>query len=81
MSDKPRGLAALDPERRREIASLGGKAAHRQGVAHQFTPEEAAEAGGKGGRVSQATGRGHRFTAETAREAGRKGGQRRGKGS
>ena len=46
-----RGLAALDPEKRREIQSLGGRAAHRLGKAHKFTPEEAREAGKKGGRA------------------------------
>jgi len=29
-----RGFAALDPEKQREIARLGGKAAHAQGKAH-----------------------------------------------
>lgn len=45
---KPRGLAALPPERRREIASQGGRAAHKAGTAHEFTPEEARIAGRKG---------------------------------
>ncbi len=48
-----RGFAAMDPERQREIASEGGKAAHESGNAHEFTSEEAREAGRKGG---QATG-------------------------
>jgi general stress protein YciG len=39
-----RGLANVSPERRREIASKGGKAAHAQGKAHVFTSEEAREA-------------------------------------
>ena len=49
-----RGFAALDPARQREIASLGGKAAHASGRAHQFTSEEAREAGRKGGQASGA---------------------------
>jgi len=49
MSNKPRGLAALSPEKRREIASKGGKAAHEYGKAHTFTPAEARAAGRKGG--------------------------------
>jgi general stress protein YciG len=49
---KPRGLAALSPERRREIAALGGKAAHAQGKAHRFTSQEAKAAGQRGGKVS-----------------------------
>jgi general stress protein YciG len=48
-----RGFAGMDPARQREIASLGGRAAHELGVAHQFTPEEAAAAGRKGGRARQ----------------------------
>ena len=36
-----RGFAGLDPERRREIARMGGRAAHELGRAHEFTPEEA----------------------------------------
>ena len=46
-----RGFASMAPERQREIASLGGRAAHREGTAHEFTPEEAREAGRKGGAV------------------------------
>lgn len=49
---KPKGFATLTPERRREIASQGGKAAHALGKAHQFTPAEARAAGRKGGRSS-----------------------------
>lgn len=48
-----RGFAAMDQERQREIASLGGKAAHASGNAHEFTSEEAREAGRKGGRSRQ----------------------------
>lgn len=39
----------MTPERQREIASAGGKAAHAKGTAHQFTPDEARKAGRKGG--------------------------------
>jgi general stress protein YciG len=49
-----RGFAAMDPERQREIASHGGRAAHRSGNAHEFDSAEAREAGRKGGQaVSQ----------------------------
>jgi uncharacterized protein len=48
-----RGFAAMDRERQREIAREGGKAAHRQGVAHRWTSEEAREAGRKGGERSR----------------------------
>ncbi len=49
-----RGFASMDEAKQRAIASKGGKAAHRQGTAHEFTPEEARAAGRKGGeRVSR----------------------------
>jgi hypothetical protein len=44
-----RGFAALSIEQRRRIASMGGKAAHEKGTAHQFTTEEAVAAGKKRG--------------------------------
>ncbi|HXG11515.1 MAG TPA: KGG domain-containing protein [Gemmataceae bacterium] len=70
-----RGFAAMDPEKQRQIASMGGKAAHQKGTAHEFTPEEAREAGRKGGQAAHQRGRAHVFTSEEARRAGRKGGQ------
>ena len=53
-----RGFAAMDEDKQREIASMGGKAAHQKGTAHEFTPEEAKEAGRKGGRARQGTDEG-----------------------
>lgn len=47
-----RGFAAMDPERQREIAREGGRAAHQSGNAHEFTSEEARAAGRKGGQAS-----------------------------
>ena len=47
--EKKLGLASVSPERRREIARMGGLAAHAKGKAHRFTSEQAAEAGRKGG--------------------------------
>ena len=44
-----RGFASMDPERQRQIASRGGKAAHASGNAHKFNATEAREAGRKGG--------------------------------
>jgi len=44
-----RGFASMDPAKQREIARKGGKAAHEQGVAHEWNPEEARMAGRKGG--------------------------------
>ncbi len=45
-----RGFAAMDAEKQREIARKGGRAAHEQGVAHQWNSEEARSAGKKGGQ-------------------------------
>jgi len=47
-----RGFAAMSPDRQREIASQGGRAAHQQGVAHEWNKDEARAAGKKGGQVS-----------------------------
>jgi hypothetical protein len=46
-----RGFAAMDAETVRAIASKGGKVAHEQGAAHEFTVEEARVAGAKGGKA------------------------------
>ena len=46
-----RGFASMAQDRQREIASLGGRAAHRDGTAHEFTSEEARAAGRKGGEA------------------------------
>ena len=46
-----RGFASMPEELRREIASRGGRAAHTQGRAHEWSPEEAAAAGAKGGKA------------------------------
>jgi general stress protein YciG len=54
MMTSRRGFASMTPEKRRAISSLGGKAAHEKGTAHQFTTSEAIAAGRKGGEtVSQ----------------------------
>ena len=67
-----RGFAAMDAEQQREIASKGGRAAHEQGTAHEFSPDEARAAGRKGG-VSVSKNRQHMS------EIGRKGGEARGR--
>jgi uncharacterized protein len=63
-----RGFASMDPELRKQIASLGGKAAHKKGTAHQFTPDEAKEAGRKGGEL---VSRDRTYMAEIGRRGGR----------
>jgi len=63
-----RGFAAMSPERQKQIASEGGRAAHKQGVAHEWNSDEARKAGKKGGQiVSQ--------NREHMSEIGRRGGQ------
>jgi len=42
----------MSPTRQREIARIGGQAAHQRGTAHEFTPEEARRAGRKGGKAA-----------------------------
>jgi general stress protein YciG len=52
----------------KEIASLGGKAAHAKGTAHEWTPEEASAAGRLGGnKIAKERG------SEYMRELGRRG--------
>lgn len=48
-----RGFACISPEKRAEIASLGGKAAHAKGTAHKWNAEEARQAGRLGGQAAQ----------------------------
>jgi general stress protein YciG len=48
-----RGFASMDPSKQREIASKGGRAAHSQRTAHEWSSEEAREAGRKGGAASR----------------------------
>jgi len=43
----------MTPEKQREIASKGGRAAHQKGTAHEWTSEEARSAGRKGGQISR----------------------------
>lgn len=52
MADGKQGFASMDPEKQREIASKGGKAAHSKGRAHEWNSEEAKAAGSKGGKAS-----------------------------
>lgn len=49
-NSKRQGFGSMTPEKRRAIASAGGRAAFEKGVIHRFTSgEPAAEAGRKGG--------------------------------
>ena len=53
----------MSPEKQREIASKGGRAAHEKGTAHEWTADEARSAGRKGGQVSRG-GRGRLIVPE-----------------
>jgi general stress protein YciG len=68
--DSGRGFASMDSAQQREIASEGGKAAHRSGNAHEFTSQEAREAGRKGGQASHGGGN------QGGNQGGRGGGNR-----
>jgi uncharacterized protein len=59
-----RGFASMSPEKQREIASKGGRAAHQKGTAHEWSSDEAREAGRKGGMASRG-GRGKLPVAST----------------
>ncbi len=50
-SKSRRGFGSMDSSQQRQIASKGGKAAHAQGRAHEFTADEARVAGRKGGET------------------------------
>jgi hypothetical protein len=55
----------MSPEKQREIASKGGRAAHEKGTAHEWTADEARNAGRKGGQVSRG-GRGRLIVSPDA---------------
>jgi general stress protein YciG len=58
----------MSPEKQREIASKGGRAAHEKGTAHEWTADEARAAGRKGGQISRG-GRGRLVPADAAMAA------------
>ena len=58
----------MSPEKQRQIASKGGRAAHEKGTAHEWTADEARSAGRKGGQVSRG-GRGRLDVSALARSA------------
>lgn len=76
LNERPRGrgFASMDAAKQRAIASRGGRAAHEQGTAHEFSSEEARAAGRKGGEVVSAN-RAHMAAI------GRKGGEASHRGS
>lgn len=68
-----RGFASMDPERQREIASEGGRAAHAKGTAHEFTSEEARRAGSMshgGGNQQSGNQGGNRSGSQSGNQSG-----------
>lgn len=59
-----RGFASMDPAKQRELASKGGKAAHAQGVGHEWNSDTARAAGRKGGSAAARKAAGKRAAAE-----------------
>ena len=57
MGTSRRGFASMDPEKQRDIARKGGRAAHVKGTAHEWDSDEARLAGRKGGEASHGGGR------------------------
>lgn len=74
MSTSKRGFASMDPARRREIASKGGKAVPKELRGFSKSPELAAEAGRRGGLNVPASERAFSNDRGLAAAAGRKGG-------
>jgi hypothetical protein len=78
-----RGFASMDPQRQREIAAEGGRAAHEKGTAHEFTSEEARRAGSmshKNDQSSQSSsgGSGSRSGGQGGNEGSSRGGNQGG---
>ena len=68
-SSNGRGFAGMSDQRQRAIAAAGGRAAHQQGTAHEFSVAEASKAGQKGG---EAVSRNRRHMAEIGRRGGKR---------
>ena len=68
-----RGFASMDPQRQREIASQGGKAAHQKGTAHEFTSEEARRAGSMSHGNRQSANAGSGSSSRSSSKGGSRG--------
>jgi general stress protein YciG len=75
-----RGFASMDPERQREIASQGGKAAHQKGTAHEFTSEEARRAGSMSHGNRQSASSANSSSSTSSRSTAAKGNKQSGSG-
>ena len=74
MSIKKRGFAAMSPERRREIASKGGKAVPAEKRSFSNNAALASIAGTKGGKAVPSNKRSFSVDPDLAARTGRKGG-------
>jgi general stress protein YciG len=54
LGDKKRGFAAMDADKKREVARKGGRAAQAKGTAHRFSSEEARHAARRKAEVMNA---------------------------
>ena len=70
-----RGFAAMTPERRKEIASLGGKSVKKENRSFSRNKKLAVEAGRKGGRNVKPEDRSFSQNRELASKAGAMGGR------
>lgn len=71
---RKQGFASLSPEKRREIASKGGKSVPKEKRSFAVNRALATEAGRKGGQATPGEKRTFSLRQELAAEAGRRGG-------
>ncbi len=82
MEEKPksrRGFASMDPEKRRQIASMGGKSVPAEKRSFARDTGLAAKAGSVGGRSTPPEKRSFSLDRELASKAGKEGGRTSGR--
>ncbi len=77
MTKQRRGFAAMSPERRREISSLGGQAVPPDKRSFSADPSLAVSAGKAGGHAVRSDQRSFSLDPDLAAAAGRKGAAKR----
>ena len=75
MSGKPKGFAAMDPEKRRAIAAMGGRAVKAEDRAYSKSRAKAVAAGRVGGSRVPKEKRSFHHNRALAARAGSKGGK------
>lgn len=78
-SKRRRGFAAMDPEKQRALAAMGGRAVPNEKRSFSTDKNLAAKAGHKGGSRVPAAKRSFAINPELARTASRKGQEARGR--